>query len=450
MDYGGRWVRNNQFILLGQRRFGPYFATQFLGAFNDNVFKNALLLLLAFHAADRFTLSSDVLINLSAGLFILPYFLFSGIAGQFADKYEKAMLIRRIKLFEIIVMAVAAVALWQDAIGLLIGLLFLMGFQSSLFGPVKYGLLPQVATDDELVGANGLVETGTFLAILLGTALGGVLIGVDDFGRLLVAGAVLVLAVLGYLVSRSIPALPAQVPNMEINWNPLRATWDVLQVARKERLVWVSVIGISWFWFVGSVYLAQLPNFSRIYLAGDERVVTVLLTLFSIGVAVGSLLCERLTGRRVDVALVLVGAAGMTVFGVDLGLTSPAAGLAGESSSLQGAQQWLREPAAWRVCADVLLLGLAGGLYIVPLYSVVQQRSALGERSRVIAANNVLNALFMVVAALLAAGLLSAGLTIGTLFLLVAALNTLVMLGLLLAEPEYSQSLRRWLVRATE
>jgi MFS family permease len=450
LDYGGRWVRNNQFILLGQRRFGPYFATQFLGAFNDNVFKNALLLLLAFHAADRFTLSSDVLINLSAGLFILPYFLFSGIAGQFADKYEKAMLIRRIKLFEIIVMAVAAVALWQDAIGLLIGLLFLMGFQSSLFGPVKYGLLPQVATDDELVGANGLVETGTFLAILLGTALGGVLIGVDDFGRLLVAGAVLVLAVLGYLVSRSIPALPAQVPNMEINWNPLRATWDVLQVARKERLVWVSVIGISWFWFVGSVYLAQLPNFSRIYLAGDERVVTVLLTLFSIGVAVGSLLCERLTGRRVDVALVLVGAAGMTVFGVDLGLTSPAAGLAGESSSLQGAQQWLREPAAWRVCADVLLLGLAGGLYIVPLYSVVQQRSALGERSRVIAANNVLNALFMVVAALLAAGLLSAGLTIGTLFLLVAALNTLVMLGLLLAEPEYSQSLRRWLVRATE
>lgn len=438
--------RDGQFSLLRQRRFGPYFLTQFLGAFNDNVFKNALLLLIAFHAADRFTLSSDVLINLSAGLFILPYLLFSGVAGQLADKYEKSLLIRRVKLFEIVIMVAAAVALWADQIGVLIGLLFLMGLQSSLFGPVKYGLLPQVVSEPELVGANGLVEMGTFMAILLGTACGGVLIGVDDFGRLLVAAAVVGLAVWGYLSSRAIPPIAAQAPDIQIRWNPLQATRAALRVARAERFVLIAILGISWFWFLGSVYLAQLPNFSRVYLNGDERVVTVLLTLFSVGVATGALLCERLTERRVDVALVLFGAAGMTVFGFDLGLTQ--AYLAdGSSAGLRGALQWLQEPAAWRVCADVLLLGAAGGLYIVPLYSVVQQRSAAAERARVIAANNVFNALFMVCAALLAAALLGAGLPITGLFVLMALLNTLVAAGLLLAEPEYGRSLRQWLTR---
>lgn len=437
-DEGG--LLRSQFALLGQRRFGPYFLTQFLGAFNDNVFKNALLLLLAFHAADRFALGSDVLINLSAGLFVLPFFLFSAVAGQLADKYPKSQLIRRVKLLEIGIMCAAAVALWFDQVGLLIALLFLMGMQSSLFGPVKYGVLPQIASDEELMGANGLVETGTFLAILFGTACGGLLIGIDDYGRIAVAAAVVAIAVAGYVSARGIPELPALEPDMRINWNPLTATRETLAYAWQSRLIFVSVIGISWFWFTGSVYLAQLPNFTRLYLGGDESVVTLLLSLFSIGVGAGSLMCEQLTRRRVDVAIVPFGAAGLTLLGFDLAATVPVT-----ATELVGAGEWLSGGRAWRTVADVLLLGASGGIYIVPLYAVIQQRSAPGHRARIIAANNVLNALLMVLAAALAIVVLGRGNTIGWLFGLVAALNVLLVATVMAAEPEFLARLRRWL-----
>jgi MFS family permease len=425
-------VAHSQFALLFERRFAPYFVTQFLGAFNDNVFKNALLLLIAFHAADRFTLSSDVMINLSAGLFVLPFFLFSGIAGQLADKYEKSRLIRQVKLLEIGIMLAAAAALILDQVAALIALLFLMGAQSSLFGPVKYGLLPQVTEPGELLGANGLVETGTFLAILLGTALGGVLIGVAAVGRELVAAAVVVLAVLGYLASRRIPVIPALAPALDINWNPFSATAATLRAAGASRMVLTGILGISWFWLLGSTYLAQLPNYTRLTLGGDERVVTLLLTLFSIGVGVGSLLCERLSQRLLNLRLGPVGALGMTVFGLDLGVLD---GFAGDV--LLGLGDWLEHGQARRVCADVLLLGTAGGLYIVPLYTVVQQRSDRTQRARVIAANNVCNALFMVVAALLAALLLGSGLAIGQLFVYVSLSNLLVAALLVGAAPAF-------------
>ena len=437
----------SQFLLLGQRRFGPYFLTQFLGAFNDNVFKNALLLLLAFHAADRFALSSDILINLSAGLFVLPFFLFSAIAGQLADKYEKSLLMRRIKLIEIGIMLAAAIALLLNQIVALIALLFLMGAQSSLFGPVKYGVLPQLADDDELLGANGLVESGTFLAILVGTACGGILIGIDEFGRAAVAAAVVLIAVAGYLSARRIPRVPALEPAMRVNWNPLTATRDTLGYAWQSRLIFVAVAGISWFWFVGSVYLAQLPNFTRLYLNGDERVVTLLLALFSIGVGVGSLLCEKITHHRVDVALVPIGAVGMTVFGFDLAATQALA--TGElPASLLGATAWLGQLQSWRTVVDVLLLGMSGGLYIVPLYALIQQRTEAGHRARVIAANNILNALFMVLAAVLAIVVLGRGQSIGWLFGLVAALNVCVIAAMLMAEAEFRQRLRAWVFRA--
>lgn len=423
---------HSQFSLLFERRFGPYFATQFLGAFNDNVFKNALLLLVAFHAAERFTLSSDVIINLSAGLFVLPFFLFSGIAGQLADKYEKSRLIRGVKLLEIGIMLAAAVALVLDQVAVLIGLLFLMGVQSSLFGPVKYGLLPQVTDTRELLGANGLVETGTFLAILLGTALGGVLVSADAVGRELVAAAVVVLAVLGYLASRRIPVVPALAPALDINWNPFTATAATLRSARSSRVVLIGILGISWFWFLGSTYLAQLPNFTRLYLGGDERVVTLLLTLFSVGVGAGSLLCERVSNRRLDLRLVPVGALGMTIFGLDLGALDGFA-----TGALLGLSDWLQFGQARRVCLDVLLLGAAGGLYIVPLYTVVQERSDKAQRARVIAANNVCNALFMVVAALLAAALLGSGWAIGQLFVAVGFSNLAVAALLIGAAPAF-------------
>ncbi len=432
-------AQRNQFALLARRRFGPYFLTQFLGAFNDNVFKNALLLLLAFHAADRFAASSDVLINLSAGLFVLPFFLFSAIAGQLADKYPKALLMRYVKLLEIGIMLAAAVALYMDLVVPLIALLFLMGLQSSLFGPAKYGVLPQLADETELLGANALVETGTFLAILLGTALGGVLIGIDQTGRYWVAAAVVAIALAGYAASRAIPDVPPAEPEMHVNWNPLSATLQIFAGTLQTRLIIVSLIGISWFWFLGSVYLAQLPNFTRLYLGGDERVVTLLLSLFSIGVGAGSLLCERLTGRSVSVALVPVGALGLSVFGLDLALTAAQA-----QPELLGAVQWLTGDGSWRVVADVLLLGASGGLFIVPLYTVIQHRSAPGRRARVIAANNVLNALFMVTAAVLAIVVLGSGFSITWLFGLVSALNALLAVGLFLAEPEFLAALRRW------
>jgi len=436
-------TERNQFVLLQQRRFAPYFVTQFLGAFNDNVFKNALLLLIAFHAADRFSASSDVLINLSAGLFVLPFFLFSAIAGQLADKYPKARLIRYVKLLEIVIMSLAALALWFDQIPALIALLFLMGMQSSLFGPAKFGVLPQLTDEHELLGANGLVETGTFLAILLGTACGGILIGIDETGRNWVALAVVLIAIGGYFSSVAIPDVPALSPQTVVNWNVITETWRIVSYATRTRLIFISILGISWFWFLGSIYLAQLPNFTRLYLGGDEQVVTLLLSLFSIGVGVGSLLCERLTGRRIDVAIVPFGAAGLTVFGLDLASTQPVA-----NAVLLGAMDWLETAAAWRVVADVLLLGVAGGIYIVPLFTIVQHRSEPGYRSRIIAANNVLNALLMVAAAGLAIFVLSSGFSILWLFGLVSVLNAMVAFALFVAEPEYMRSLRRRLRRS--
>jgi len=427
--------------LIGERRFGPFFLTQFLGAFNDNVFKNALLLLIAFHAADRYAVSSNVLINLSAGLFILPFFLFSATAGQLADKFEKSMLIRLVKLLEIVIMLAAAAALWFDELLLLIFLLFMMGLQSALFGPVKYGLMPQILTDDELLGGNGLVESGTFLSILLGTALGGVLISVDPWGRELVAGAVVLIASMGFASSLWIPRIAAVAPDMRIDWNLFRETWSILGHARANRSVFLCIVGISWFWFVGSVYLTQLPNFTLLYLGGNEEVVTLLLTLFSIGVAAGSLLCERLSGRHIDIGLVPFGAIGLTIFGLDLAFMPPQDGTPG----LLGVAGWLDAGAAPRVILDIVLLGTFGGFYIVPLYASVQQRSDPAHRCRIIAANNVMNALLMVCAALLAIVMLGIGFAIAELFLVVALLNILMGAYIFLKEPEFIRRFVAWI-----
>jgi 1-acyl-sn-glycerol-3-phosphate acyltransferase len=433
---------DSQYTLLREKRFGPFFITQFLGAFNDNVFKNALLLLIAFHAVDRFAASSNTLINLSAGLFILPFFLFSATAGQLADKFEKSALIRLIKLGEIGIMLMAALAFWLDSIVMLIGLLFLMGAQSSLFGPVKYGILPQLLDEDELLGGNGLIEMGTFLAILLGTALGGILIGVDNIGGMLVAAAVVAIALLGYISSLGIPKIPAVDPGMRINWNPVSETWRIMGYARENRTVFLCILGISWFWFVGAIYLTQLPNFTLYYLGGNEQVVTLLLALFSIGVGTGSLLCERLSGHRVDIGLVPFGSIGLTLFGLDLAFMQPLVA----AVPLLGAADWLGSGGAYRVVLDILLLGMFGGFYIVPLYASVQQRSEAKHRSRIIAANNVLNALLMVCASALAILVLGNGYAIGELFLLVSVLNGIVALYIFNQAPEFILRFFTWIL----
>ncbi len=313
----------SQFRLLFARRFGPFFLTQFAGAFNDNVFKNALVILVAYNAATYSALDSGVLANLAAGLFILPFFLFSANAGQFADKYEKALLIRVIKAAEIVIMAVAAAGLILDNLVLLLVALFLMGAQSAFFGPVKYALLPQALAPHELVGGNGLVETGTFLAILGGTLIAGLLVAQPD-GVFYVCVLIVATSIFGFAASLRIPGLKAPTPGLKINWNIFSETWVNLRFATRDHTVFHSMLGVSWFWFYGALFLSQFPDYSRVSLGGNETVVTLLLALFSVGVASGSLLCERLSGHKVEVGLVPFGSIGLSVFAVDLFFATPA------------------------------------------------------------------------------------------------------------------------------
>ncbi len=435
-------AEQNQFSLLGKRRFGPFFLTQFLGAFNDNIFKNALIILIAFQGAKLASADTNTLINLSAGLFILPFFLFSATFGQLADKYEKPRMIRLIKLMEIAIMLGVALAFYLGSLPLLIGLLFLMGTQSTLFGPIKYSILPQLLKEEELVGGNGLVETGTFLAILLGTMVGGILIGLPEVGVMLVSITLVAVALLGYLASRSIPFLRPVAPELRINWNPLTETWRNFHFMRRNRTVFLSILGISWFWLFGATYLAQLPNYTKLTLGGNEQVVTLLLTLFSVGIGLGSLLCERLSGHKVELGLVPFGSIGLSVFSIDLFFAQPNV----VSGELMGAAHFLQSPGSWRIIADVGLIGMFGGFYIVPLYALVQQRSEPSHRSRIIAGNNILNALFMVFSAIMAIVLLNAGLSIPQLFLVTALLNVLVAIYIYSLVPEFLMRFMVWML----
>jgi len=434
-------AEHSQFGLFRERRFAPYFFTQFLGAFNDNVYKNALIILIAFQASTA-TVSSDTLINLSAALFILPFFIFSATAGQLADKYEKSRLIRFTKLLEIVIMGLAALGFYLNNFYFLMVVLFLMGSQSTLFGPLKYGILPQHLQADELVGGNGLVEMGTFLAILLGTVAGGVLVGLEQ-GTLWVSIAVLTIAVLGYFTSRGIPVAPAVDPNLKINWNSFSEIWSIVKFTHKNYVVFQSVLAISWFWFFGATYLSQFPNYTQFYLGGNEQVVTLLLTLFSFGVGMGSLLCERLSGHKVEIGLVPFGSIGLTLFSLDLSfaqVTLPTDG------SLWGALGFWAASGSWRVMIDIVLIGLFGGFFIVPLYALVQQRTEASHLSRVIAGNNILNALFMVFSALLAIVLLGAGLTIPQLFLVTALMNAAVAIYIYSLVPEFLMRFLTWIL----
>ncbi len=433
----------NEFTLLKQRRFLPFFITQFLGAFNDNVFKNALIILIAFQAAAHDPARANLLINLCAGLFVLPFFLFSATAGQLSDKYEKSRYIRWVKLLEIIIMIGAAVGFMIGNISILVGLLFLMGWQSTLFGPVKYSIMPQHLKPEELVGGNAWIEMGTNLAILLGTMLGGLLIAQQQ-GAVWISGAVITLAVLGYLSSRAIPQAPPAAPNLKINWNPATETWCILKFTYQNFTVFQSVLGISWFWFLGSVYLAQLPNFAKLTLGGSEHVVTLLLMLFAIGIGVGSLLCERLSGRMVEIGLVPFGSIGLTVFGIDLFFATPTPPPTG--GTLLGMLTFLAQAGSWRIVADIVLIGVFGGIFIVPLYALVQQRSDPVHLSRVIAGNNVLNAIFMVAAALIAILLLEQGLSIPQLLLVMAIFNAAVAIYIFTLVPEFLMRFIVWIL----
>jgi len=432
----------NQFELLRTRRFLPFFLTQFLGALNDNLFKNAMVLLLTFQAAQASSLDPGILVNLAGGIFILPFFLFSATAGQLADKYERSRVIRLVKLFEIAIALVGAVGFVTHHVVLLFVALFMLGMHSSMFGPVKYAILPQQLYERELVGGNALVESGTFLAILLGTITAGVLMARPQGASTLVPAATLMVAIAGYLASRGVPRAPAPDPGLRINWNPIPVTWRTIQYARGNRTVFLSVLGISWYWFLGAMMLAQFPDYAKSHLGGHETMVTLLLAVFAIGVGLGSLLCERLSGHKVEIGLVPFGSIGLTLFILDLCFASPAKGTIAPASLAA----FLAIPESWRIIADLVLMGAFSGFYIVPLYSLVQLRSDPAHVSRVIAANNILNALFMVVAALFGAFVLQAGGTIPQLFLAAAVLNAAVALYIYLLVPEFLMRFLAWML----
>ncbi|MBS1130006.1 MAG: Phospholipid/glycerol acyltransferase:Major facilitator superfamily 1 [Proteobacteria bacterium] len=433
---------SGQFGLLKQKRFAPFFATQFLGAFNDNLFKNALVVLLTFQAAHWTTLKPELLANLAAGIFILPFFLFSATAGQLADKYDKARLARLVKVLEMVIMGVAAAGFFMTSLPVLMGALFLLGCHSTLFGPVKYAIIPQHLHEEELVGGNALIEAGTFVAILIGTLAGGLLAGSVEHPAWIAVGG-LVVAFAGYLTSRGIPAAPAPAPELKVNLNPLSETWRNIAFARQNRTVFLSILGISWFWLYGALFLAQFPAYAKFVLGGGESAVTLLLATFTVGIGLGSMLCERMSGKHVEIGLVPFGSIGLTLFGLDLYFASPV-GLPGTTPHELLAL--LSIPAIWRVLFDLMMLGVFGGFFIVPLYALVQLRSSAEHRARIIAANNILNALFMVVGALGAAAMLGEGLSMPALFGIAALLNAAVAIYIYGLVPEFLLRFVAWLL----
>jgi 1-acyl-sn-glycerol-3-phosphate acyltransferase len=431
-----------QFHLVGERRFGPFFVTQFLGALNDNFFKQALIALVTFQAATLTSMPPAVAVNIASGVFILPFFIFSATAGQLADKYEKSRIIRVLKLMEIAVMGLGAVGFWLHSLPLLLTALFMMGVQSAFFGPVKYSILPQHLKPHELVGGNALVESGTFLAILLGTIAGGLAVGAPNGTSAVVSSTIMALAVLGYLVCLRVPSAPAADAALRINWNPVTETWRNLRFAVKNPVVFKSILAASWFWFYGALFLAQMPVFAKDYLGGGEGVVVTLLTVFSVGIGLGSLACERLSGHKVEIGLVPFGSIGLTLFALDLWLASPA--LPGAASVVLG--DFLAQPSTWRMLFDLFMIGLFGGFFIVPIFALIQTRSDPQSLSRTIGCNNIMNALFMVVAAGLGAGLAALGWTIPQLFLLTALLNAAVAVYVYKQVPEFLMRFLAWLL----
>jgi 1-acyl-sn-glycerol-3-phosphate acyltransferase len=445
-------AERSQFALLGTRRFLPFFLTQFFGAFNDNLFRNALVVSLTYGASAA-AAKAGLLSNAAQALFILPFFLFSALAGQLADKYEKSRLIRQTRLAEVFVMLCAAVALYSGHVPTLLALIFLLGVLATIFGPLKYSLMPQHLRQSELIGGNALVDAGTFIAILIGTISGGLLVpdasnaaqAAHAGNANTLAAAVMVAVAIGtYVCARFIPRAEATDPALRINFNPFTSTWQMLKFAAQSRAILNSLLGISWFWLVGAIILAQLPAYARDVLGGDKSVFTLLLAAFSVGTALGSLACERLSGHKVEIGLVPLGSIGMTVCLLDLYFEHPQAAPASGQ-----VLDWTAFLAAggWDIALDCTLIGFFGGLFIVPLYALILSRSAESHRARIIACNNILNAGFMVIAAIIAIVWLEVlHLSIPQLFILAAVLNAIVATYIYTLVPEFLMRFLIWVL----
>ncbi|OJA91043.1 MFS transporter [Burkholderia ubonensis] len=438
-----RRAHASQFDLLRERRFAPFFTTQFLGALNDNVFKIGFTSLVTYHTARFSGVDAKTAAFLISAIFILPFVLFSATSGQIADKYDKARLTRFVKSFEIVLMLVGAAGFVTHGAALLYLCTFMMGMHSTLFGPVKYSYLPQHLGEHELVGGNGLVEMGTFIAILIGTIIGGAAAGLAGCGELVLAVSCVAIALAGRIVAQRVPPTPAPQPDLAINWNPVSETWRNLGLARQNRTVFLSLLGISWLWFVGATFLTSFFNFAKDVLSASPDVVTILLATFSVGIGIGSLLCERLSQRRVEIGLVPLGSIGISAFAIELYFASHALPAPGHLLSVG---EFLAGARHWRILADLFLLAMFGGFYSVPLYALIQSRSAPTHRARIIAANNILNALFMIVSAVMAMALTKAGVSIPGIFLVTALLNVAVAAYIYLLVPEFLLRFVAWVL----
>ncbi|MEX0915536.1 MAG: MFS transporter, partial [Wenzhouxiangellaceae bacterium] len=431
-----------QFRLLGNRRFGPFFAVQALGAFNDNIFRNALATLIVFGIGVEAGWDPSGLVNLAALLFILPFFLFSAVFGQLADRFEKSRMIRFIKLFEVAICLFAGLALYLGNMFLLMSVVFLLGFQSTLFGPIKYSIIPQLLERHELTGGNGLVAAGTYVAILGGTILGPIVAGVPLDWPWLVLAATLFIALAGYLASIAVPRVDVGDRKLALNLNPVTASRANLKLLGRDRNLLHSVLGVSWFWFYGTIFLVQIPAWTQGVIGGNATTLSALLALFIVGISTGALLCERLSRGGLEIGLVPVGALGMTLFGLDLMFASPTDPLVNA-----GVGAFLATPGSWRLVIDLLAIGISGGLFIVPLYALIQSLSKNAERARVIAGMNIINALFMVLASVMAIVLLSVlEFSIPQLFGIVAVINLLVAIYVFTLVPAFAIRFLMWML----
>ena len=436
----------SQMQLLRQRRYLPLFLTQFFGAFNDNFLKNAMVIMITFQATSVLGVPVEQMVSVAGGIFILPFFLFSATSGQLADKYDKSTLIRMIKTIEIGIMTLATVGFLTHQFVLLLGVLFLMGLHSTFFGPLKYSILPQLLRNSELVGGNALIEAGTFLAILLGTIGGGLLIALPHHGPEIVSAVLMLVAGLGWMASRPIPKAAASDPDLAVQWNPVTPTWDILKATRKDRTIFITILAISWFWLFGAAILSLFPVYCKDVLQTNETVVTLFLACFSIGIGIGSVLCERLShGEEIETGLVPLGAVGMTVFLTDFSYSGRPAAFVPALSQPATVHEILHRAQGLHVVMDLILLSIFSGIFIVPLNALLQQRSDAAHRSRVIAANNIINSFFMVLASVFTVLLLKLHLEVTQIFLILAGFHALAAIWLLIAMPEFMARSRNWL-----
>lgn len=415
----------NQFALLSKRRFLPLFITQFLGAFNDNLYKNALVVLITYVLAEQLPVKPQILVTLTGCLLILPMFLFSAQAGSIADKFEKSKLIQIIKMVEIILMIIGAIGFILQNVTLLMFVLLLLGTQATFFGPIKYSILPFHLQEDELVSGNALIEMGTFLAILIGNILGVVCISFSH-GLIIISSMIVLMALLGFISSCYIPQARPVAPNLNLSLNFIKETWDIVNFSRKTPSIFLCILGISWFWLIGFTFLAEFPNYAKDFIGGDQQIFVLFLAIFSVGIGVGSSLCNRLLKGQIEATYVPLAALGMSLFTFDLYFSTRAEMLIPHGTTLMTLSQFFHSFNHWRIMLDMFLIALCGGIYIVPLYAIMQHRAEDSHKARIIASNNIMNALFMTVAAIATMAMIKANFTIPQIFLTIGIVNMIV------------------------